>query len=80
MHTTKLPAAHSRTFSARIVDREYGVIRSISQHAVTLRNTAAGILAEVDGQSVSLASAVRILRDASRVTVTAEELISEAAA
>ena len=79
MNLTRLPAAHSRTFSARVTFQECGTVTDVVFYSVTLRRSAAGILAEVNGESVSLERAVRLLQNADRVEVTAEELLPEPA-
>lgn len=78
-HNTPAPAT-SRTFAARTVYRECGVVTDIQDRTVTVWKTGEEYRASVDGQAVTVQEAARILRSADRVTVTAEVLASEGAA
>lgn len=80
MHSSMNPA-RSRTFAARVVDREYGVTRSISTHTVKVWKEGQFYNAEIDGQPATVQAAGRLLDSAEQVEVIAEELaIGKAAA
>lgn len=66
-HTTTAPRAKTVTYKARVADREYGVIRSIQHHYVTLTRDHKGVKAAVvDGENVPFAEAVALLNAASQ--------------
>lgn len=71
--------AYSRTFAARIVYRECGVVTDIQDRTVTVWKEGAEYRATVDGKEVDFMEAARILDIADRVTVTAEVLAEVAA-
>lgn len=74
MSDFSMKPARSRTFSTRVVDREYGVTRSISTHTIKLWKDGHTYHAEIDGIKATVQDADRLLRSADRVEVIAEEL------
>lgn len=75
---TPTPAT-SRTFAARIVYRECGVVTDIEDRTVTVWKDGEEYRATVDGEEVGVLEAARVLNMADRVTVTAEVLAKVAA-
>lgn len=72
----KYAPATSRTFAARVVEREYGVIRSVDTYDVTVWKEAGQYRATVNGEEVEAAHAFDLLSRASELAVTAETLVS----
>ncbi|MBZ9750727.1 hypothetical protein K7W42_07620 [Deinococcus sp. HMF7604] len=72
MHTTT--PALTRTWATETHCRAHGEDWGTVQATVTLTRTPAGIEATVNGQPADLADALRILRGADTVTVTAQTL------
>lgn len=68
------PRALSRTWAAHTTYRECGVVTGTAVYTVTMNRTAHGFTATVDGQPVDVLAADRVLRNADRLTVTAEVL------
>lgn len=76
-HSTTVPAkarAITRTWNTVTHDCMDGAVVQVRQHAVTLTRTAAGLVAEIDGQPADVLKADQILRGATFRTVTAEVL------
>lgn len=66
--------ATTRTWNAHTTYRECGVVTALAVHVVTITRAGASFTAEVDGQSVDVLQADRILRAADRLEVVAEVL------
>jgi hypothetical protein len=73
MHTTSTRAT-SRTWATVTRLGGYGENWGTLTHTVTMTRTAAGFRAEVNGQPATMQEADAILRNATRRTVTAEQL------
>lgn len=82
MNTTTRPSyapATARTWATLTRFTAYGESWGEVRHTVTLTLTSQGITAIVDGEEVSEAEAVGILRGADQLTVTAETLAPQLA-
>ncbi|WP_237724906.1 hypothetical protein [Deinococcus alpinitundrae] len=66
--------ADYRKFDVLTVDRKCGVVVDVPTNTVTLTRTAAGLVAEIDGQAATVESAVRLLAQAQRVSLLEEVL------
>ncbi|SMB93199.1 hypothetical protein [Deinococcus hopiensis] len=70
------PRAKTITYKARVADVEYGVIRSVTTHFVTLaRDHSGNLSAIVDGENMNFVEASRLLDRASQVEKIEEVIL-----